>query len=128
LPGELGVRPSKTFAGGFSQGAMMSLGVALAIPEKLDGALLLSGRFLPSFVPNHTDDSIAHLPFLVQHGSLDPVLPVEGSRLIRDRLEGFGCPVTYHEYLMGHEISQKSLDDVNGWLMRRIDDSPPSRW
>ena len=120
LPNELGVQPSQTFIGGFSQGAMMSLGVGLAIPERLNGVLLLSGRLLPTFAPVVQVGAIAQVPFLVQHGSVDPVLPVEGSRQIRSYLESLGCPVTYCEYTMGHEISRQSLDDASTWLTEQI--------
>ena len=116
LPGELGVGPSQIFLGGFSQGAMMSLGVALSAPELPAGVLLLSGRLLPAFAHPEASTSITHIPFLVQHGTLDPVLPVVGSREIKAYLEGLGCSVSYHEYPMGHEISQESLDDARGWL------------
>ena len=98
----------------------MSLGTALAIPEKLNGVLLLSGRLLPAFIPAEINNSLAQLQFLVQHGSVDQVLPVEGSREIRSYLEELGCPVTYYEYPMGHEISRESLDDASTWLTDQI--------
>ncbi|MHB8635413.1 MAG: alpha/beta hydrolase [Fimbriimonadaceae bacterium] len=116
LPSDLGIQPPTMFLGGFSQGAMMSLGIALAIPEKLDGVLLLSGRLLPSFAADQLVISLAHLPFLVQHGLCDPVLPVQGSREIRAYLEERGAPVTYGEYSMAHEVSRQGLADAATWL------------
>ena len=120
LPGQLGIEPSQTFVGGFSQGAMMSLGVALAIPERLAGVILMSGRLLPAFLPAEPAAAVGRLPFLIQHGTLDPILPVEGSREIRARLQELGCPIEYREYPMAHEISRESLDDTRAWLSARI--------
>jgi phospholipase/carboxylesterase len=120
LPNELGFEPEQLFVGGFSQGAMMSLGVASAIPEKFAGVLVLSGRLLPAIIPPMNDNAFARLPFLVQHGALDPVLPVSGAREIKKLLEERGCSVAYHEYPMGHEISARSLADASAWLTSRI--------
>ena len=120
LPAELVVQPSQTFVGGFSQGAMMSLGVGLSIPEELAGVLLLSGRLLPAFVPQEINSSIAQLSFLVQHGVNDVVLPAAGSREITAYLTSLGSPVTFREYPMGHEVSRESLVDAGAWLSSRI--------
>ena len=120
LPGYLGVEPSKTFLGGFSQGAMMSLGIAAIAPEDFTGILLLSGRVLPEFVSGQRPDAFKLLPFLVQHGTQDPVLPVAGAREIRQLLEGEGCPVSYFEYEMAHEISFESLVDMKIWMKQLL--------
>ena len=120
LPEGLGVQPSKTLLGGFSQGAMMSLGVAFSAPELIEGVVSMSGRMLPEFVPTEVLAATTRLPFLVQHGTVDPLLPVQGSREIRDLLESVGCPVSYHEYPMAHEIGQKSLADVRDWVRERL--------
>ena len=120
LPAELGVQPSQTFIGGFSQGAIMSLGVGLSIPEELAGVLLLSGRLLPAFVPQEIHSSIARLPFLVQHGVNDVVLPAAGSREITAYLTSLGAPATFYEYPMGHEVSRESLGDAGAWLSSRL--------
>lgn len=108
------------FVAGFSQGAMMSLGLAMAMPERLAGAMLFSGRVLPRFVPDEPPPDLARLPFLVQHGTLDQVLPVDGGRALRKLLEGYGCPVDYREYPMGHEISPQSFADAKTWLRSEL--------
>lgn len=103
------------FVGGFSQGAMMSLGVTMATPGRVSGALLFSGRLLPAF-SEPSSVAIANVPFLVQHGTVDPVLPVEGARVLRDRLVALQCVVDYHEYPMAHQISPDSFMDAQRWL------------
>jgi phospholipase/carboxylesterase len=120
LPEGLSVTPSQIMLGGFSQGAMMTLGVALVEPELISGAILMSGRLLPEFVPAELAHATIELPFLVQHGTVDPVLPVQGSRAVREFLVGMGCAIDYKEYPMAHEISQKSLADVGDWIAKRL--------
>jgi len=123
LPEALGVEPCKVLLGGFSQGAMMSLGVALSEPDLISGVLLMSGRILPEFVPEEVLEATRELPFCVQHGTNDGVLSVQGSRQIRDLLEKSGCAVTYKEYPMAHEISSRSLADARDWISERLPNS-----
>ena len=98
----------------------MSLGVALSIPNNLAGVLMLSGRLLPQFASEPILDSFAQVPFLVQHGLTDQVLPVQDGRVVRAFLESKGGPLTYREYPMGHEITRDSLAGIRSWLARFI--------
>lgn len=137
LPESLGVKTSRMLLGGFSQGAMMSLGVALIEPDLVAGVLSMSGRLLPQFLPPEAEDQVQRpsaktctltdLPVLVQHGTRDDVLPVQGSREIRDFLANAGCDVSYHEYPMAHEISYESLRDIREWITARIEEALPQR-
>jgi phospholipase/carboxylesterase len=120
LPRELGFEPRQLFLGGFSQGGMMTLGVVLNSPQLLAGAVVLSGRLLPKFVPPTLPDELRDLPILIQHGSEDQVLPVAGGREARTFLEEAGSPVTYTEYPMGHDISVESLGQIRSWLSNLI--------
>ncbi|HEV7858766.1 MAG TPA: alpha/beta fold hydrolase, partial [Pyrinomonadaceae bacterium] len=87
---------------GFSQGAMMSLALALTEPQKVAGAVLMSGRF-PSQVLEHAPDvrALKGKPFLVTHGLYDPLLPIEEGRAVRKNLEALTVELTYREYPMG---------------------------
>jgi phospholipase/carboxylesterase len=109
---------------GFSQGAMMSLALALRHPERIAGAVIMSGRF-PAQVLEGEPESVAlgGKPFLVTHGIYDPVLPVEEGRRIKERLGELEVELTYREYPMGHEVSMESLRDVSTWLSRALDES-----
>jgi phospholipase/carboxylesterase len=102
---------------GFSQGAMMSLGLTLAKPSRAAGVVAMSGR-LPAreFQPSSEPGALAGLPVLVTHGLYDPVLPVGNGRDIRDRLTELGAALTYREYPMAHEVSAECLRDVARWL------------
>jgi phospholipase/carboxylesterase len=120
LPAALGISPAKTFLSGFSQGAIMTSGVALRKPQAIDGAVLLSGRLLPQFALLAADAVLDSFPMLVQHGVQDPVLPVEGGRELRDLFARLGARVAYHEYPMGHQVSYESLMDLSAWLESQL--------
>ncbi|MCA1613914.1 MAG: alpha/beta fold hydrolase [Acidobacteria bacterium] len=113
--------PRRVYLLGFSQGAMMALGMAMARPSKISGVVAMSGR-LPAreFQPADAPDALAGLPVLVTHGLYDQMLPVSNGRAIRDRLAELGAALTYREYPMAHEVSAESLRDVARWLTDRL--------
>jgi phospholipase/carboxylesterase len=116
------VDPRRVYLAGFSQGAIMSASVALTEPELIAGAALMSGRILPEIDPLLAEPQrLAGKPFLVVHGTADNVLPIHHGRASRDLLASLPVALTYHEYSLGHEISQQSLADVNAWLSGQLD-------
>jgi len=107
---------------GFSQGAIMSASVALTQPELVAGVVLMSGRILPEIRPLMADpERLEELPFLIVHGTDDVVLPIVYGRASRELLSSLPVKLTYHEYKMGHEVSQESLADVTAWLSAQLD-------
>ena len=107
---------------GFSQGAIMSASVALTLPDLVTGVALMSGRILPEIQPlMAASEKLEGLPILVVHGIVDTVLPINHSRASRQLLASLPVELTYHEYPMGHEVSQESLADVSSWLSARLD-------
>ena len=113
--------PRRVYLLGFSQGAMMSLGLTLSHPSKVAGVVAMSGRFPAELLAEARDaDALAGLPVLVTHGTLDQVLPVANGRAVRDALSELPVTLTYREYPMAHEVSQESLRDVAAWLTRAL--------
>lgn len=117
--------PSRTYLLGFSQGAIMSLSLALTRPEKLAGVVAMSGRVLPEVLPKMAPaEAMRGLPILVVHGTEDVVLPIHHGRAARDRLSALPVALTYREYSMGHNVSEETLADVTTWLRQRLDETP----
>src|SRR5262245_61403819 len=118
-----GADPARVYLMGFSQGAMMGGWVALARPELVAGAALMSGR-IPEEVRAEIADpaKLAGKPFLVVHGTYDQVLPIQNGRASRDLLQRLPVELTYREYPMAHEVSAQSLAEVVAWLAARLDD------
>lgn len=122
-----GADAGRVYLMGFSQGAMMSLALALTEPERVAGAVLMSGRFPAQALEREPDvRALAAKPFIVTHGLYDPVLPVAEGRAVRDKLKELAVELTYHEYPMGHEVSMESLKDIAAWLTRQLDEREES--
>lgn len=106
---------------GFSQGAMMSLSALFSEPEKFAGVVAMSGRAVAELAPTGADtEKLKEFPILVTHGTNDPVLPIENGRATKEILSRLPVDLEYHEYQMGHEISQESLEVVSNWLSKRL--------
>ena len=117
-----GADPKQVYLMGFSQGAIMSASIALTQPELVTGAVLMSGRILPEIRPLIAPGKeLSGFPFLVVHGTADMVLPITYGRASRELLSSLPVDLTYHEYPMGHEVSQESLSDVTTWLTGQLD-------
>jgi phospholipase/carboxylesterase len=114
--------PRRVFLMGFSQGAIMSLSVALTGPSLVAGVVAMSGRLLPEVLPLlAAADPLRGLPILLQHGVADQVLPIQHGRAARDRLATLPVDLTYREYPMGHQVSDESLADAARWLSEHLD-------
>jgi phospholipase/carboxylesterase len=119
-PSRLGTDPRRTVLLGFSQGAMMSLGALVTVPERLAGVVALSGRFAPAlFEGTAPPEAVARVPLLVAHGRYDDVLPVEHGRGIRETFGDRVADFTYREFPIGHEISPAEMALVAGWIAER---------
>ncbi|HKQ79927.1 MAG TPA: dienelactone hydrolase family protein [Blastocatellia bacterium] len=116
--------PDAVYLMGFSQGAMMSLAVALTYPGSAAGVVAMSGRMLPQIHAMITDkDALIGLPIFMAHGTRDTLLPINQGRDAREKLSELPVELTYREYDMGHEISYNSLQDITDWLKKRLDHS-----
>jgi phospholipase/carboxylesterase len=117
-----GADERRVYLAGFSQGAMMSLVLALMRPEKVAGVVAMSGRLPRQALELEPDrEALAGMPILVTHGLYDQMLPIADGRAIRDHLSALPVKLTYREYPMAHEVSAESLRDVTGWLTKVLD-------
>ena len=117
-----GVSRRSVYLMGFSQGAMMSLGVALTRPDKVAKVVAMSGRLPEQAVANAGSlEEVRKLEIFVSHGAYDDLLPIANGRACRDRLEELGVPLTYREYPMGHEVRAEALRDITTWLTSTLD-------
>jgi phospholipase/carboxylesterase len=117
--------PARIYLMGFSQGAIMSASLALTVPDRIAGAVLMSGRILPQIkdliAPR---ERLGRLPVLLIHGTEDATLPIQHGRASRDLLTSLGVNVRYQEYRMGHQITAASLALVASWLTMQLGESP----
>ncbi len=118
-----GVDPARMYIMGFSQGTIMGLSVALTRPDKVAGIVAMSGRFPDMVRPQIAPpEQLRGLPILLQHGTEDPVLPIQYGRAAREALDDLPVRLDYREYRMGHHVTQESLADTSAWLTARLDE------
>ena len=124
-PARLGTDPRRTYLLGFSQGAMMSLGVLRTAPERVAGIVALSGKFGEDLFDQAQapSDAMAGVALFVAHGTNDDLLPVSDGRAIRDVFQPLIRDFTYREYPISHAIGSDEIDDVAAWLRERLDRS-----
>ena len=122
------VDPRRVYLMGFSQGAIMSLNIALTRPDKVAGVVVMSGRLLPEIQPLIIEPAVlVGLPIFMAHGKRDRVIPIRDARAARDQLTTLSVALTYHEYAMGHQVTVESMKDIVPWLKARLDESSSQR-
>jgi phospholipase/carboxylesterase len=105
------------YLGGFSQGAIMSYSIGLMHPSEVQGVIALSGRILEEIKPLvKKEDYLQRLQVFVAHGLQDNTLPIHYAKQAKEYLETLGVQLSYHEYPIGHQISNEVLQDLNSWL------------
>lgn len=108
--------PGKVIISGFSQGGMMALDTGFRTEKPIAGIVCMSGGLnefdLPPFKPS--------IPVLVVHGTEDEVIPVNDARRTRAALEEHGIDTTYHEFPMGHHVTDESLRVVRDFMAARL--------
>lgn len=105
--------------GGFSQGAMLSLDVALHREQRFAGLVLLSGTLTAEAIWQPRLASLAGMPILQSHGRHDMLLPYAIAEELRDRLSAAGAKVEFHQFIGGHEIPPPVLSAVTKFLASR---------
>jgi phospholipase/carboxylesterase len=108
--------PSRVVLGGFSQGAMLALDLALHTDIPLAGVVLMSGTLLSE------DEWRARLPdrkglrVFQSHGKLDPLLSFDLAERLHEMLDSGGLPVTFVPFRGAHEIPPPVLTGVEAFL------------
>jgi phospholipase/carboxylesterase len=113
---KLGVSPANLILGGFSQGAMLALELALVLPERIRAAVLLSGVLVDKQGLRTLGESKKGLPFFQSHGEEDMLLPFGQGKALNDELENAGWQGTWCPFRGGHEIPRTVLQNLSSFL------------
>jgi phospholipase/carboxylesterase len=98
------IAPDRLVLGGFSQGAMLALDVALHRPAPPAALILMSGTLIAEPVWQPKLATLRGVPVLIAHGRHDALLPFAAAERLRDRLVAAGAAVDWLPFLGGHEI------------------------
>lgn len=112
------IDPGKRYLLGFSQGAILSMTLALVMGEQLKGIVALNG-YIPDFVKTeYPIRSIKDVSVFVSHGEFDSVFPVrighETAAYLRERTDR----LTFKLYPAGHGVTEENQRDFANWLVQ----------
>jgi len=96
---------------GFSQGGGMTYRCGLRRADLFAGLVALGTGFPEDMKANLPEQRF--LPVFIGHGMFDNI---ERAQQAQAFLSAAGYPITYHEYPIGHEITQHVLDDLVPWV------------
>lgn len=126
---EAGTPADRVVMMGFSQGASMSLDVALNYravgggndsgrKQRIAGVVSLSGFLLDAEeIPRRTDLD-TDIPIFAGHGTFDPLIPLQEAKASIMSLTKAGFSVEFKEYPFDHRVGIEELEDVRAFLTR----------
>jgi phospholipase/carboxylesterase len=108
----------KMVLGGFSQGGMLALDVALHSAVALAGLVVLSGTHIAAREWAARFEARRGLPVFMSHGRADEILPFRVAEGLRGTLTAQGLPVEWVPFQGGHGIPPAVADAVGAFLSR----------
>lgn len=114
----------RALVAGFSQGGMLTFGLALHHPDLFDGAYPIAGWFPLHLVDAVIDPTRRYPEIRALHGDRDPVVPMRQTRAVVERLASLGLDATFepHRARRHHTtdaMSQRHKDFMLGIIRRR---------
>ena len=114
--------PGHVYLMGFSQGAVVALGVLMTQPQLVSGVVAMSGQVLPEIRSvMAAPERLKNKQLLLIHGLQDAFYPISLCRSSHALLSTLPIDLEYHEYYMGHNLTQESLTKAREWLSRQLD-------
>jgi phospholipase/carboxylesterase len=110
--------PGKLVLGGFSQGGMLALDVALHSASALAGLVVLSGTHIAAGEWAPRLDARRGLPVFMSHGRVDEMLPFRVAEGLRDALVEHGLRVEWVPFQGGHGIPPAVADAMGAFVSR----------
>ena len=115
------IDPDRKYVVGFSQGAILSMSLALLLGDSIKGIIPMNG-YIPQFVKEeYSLQSFNHLSVFLCQGAEDPIFPLnignENYVYFREQAKS----IKYTIYPTSHEISDNNKQDVVAWLRQELE-------
>lgn len=117
LIAELNIPLSQIILGGFSQGAVLAIEIAVHGNEKPAGLMLFSGTLIQEHVWKPLLYRLKDVPFFQSHGFFDPLLPMDRAKDLENFLLDAGLKGKLHAFQGGHEIPSSILLEAKKFLV-----------
>jgi len=105
---------------GFSQGCILSFGVALTYPEKIKNVIGLSGYINEKIFNLKPKDAYKDLKVYSSHGMVDQVIPVDWARQTKPFFDALEIDCTYNEFPVGHGVAPQNFYEFKEWLIGKL--------
>jgi phospholipase/carboxylesterase len=103
--------------GGFSQGAILALDVALRSARPLAGVVMMSGTIATEDEWRDLMAARRGLSVFQSHGTDDPVLPFAIAERLHGHLTAAGVVVDWAPFAGGHEVPPRVVERLQRYLM-----------
>ena len=113
---ETGASGDGIVLGGFSQGAMIAVDVALHTSRPLAGLIVLSGAMATDGDWMSLMSGRRELPVFQAHGTEDERPSFAAAEKLRDAMIEGGMRVTFSSFTAGHGIPPSVLQELGPWL------------
>lgn len=113
---EHGMKPSRSYVGGFSQGAMLTCDWALRTKEELAGLIQLSGTVICEDEWRQLWSSRPPLRVFQSHSPDDPILPYELAERLTDAMKAAGWEHVFVPFAGGHGIAPEVLAGLSRFV------------
>jgi phospholipase/carboxylesterase len=108
---------SQLYLLGFSQGAILSMTLALILGDRIKGVVALSG-YIPGFVKEEYEiKPVDKTSLFISHGDMDQVLPYDWGVANSEYFKSLGAKVTFKTYHEGHAVSMQNMKDFTEWFL-----------
>lgn len=112
---------SKRYLLGFSQGAILSMTLALTMGEQLKGIVALNG-YVPEFVKTeYSLRSLKEVSIFISHGEFDSVFPVRIGHETAAYFKDLTPRLTFNLYPSDHGVTEENQQDFLNWLKQDSD-------
>lgn len=116
----LRIEPKDLVLGGFSQGSMMTMQVAVNLREKLKGMILFSGSLINRTEWEAKSAHISGIPFLQSHGRADQILGFQYADRLYQLLSSAKLQGEWVPFNGGHEIPMPVIQKAGTFLDKLI--------
>lgn len=115
-PKQYPIDPTRQFLLGFSQGAILSMTLALKMGNTIKGIVALSG-----YIPKHVKETYSIKPvhemaIFIGHGEFDQIFPLHIGKENYEFFKTRNELLCFRSYAVDHQISLQEKNDFITWL------------
>jgi len=105
---------------GFSQGSILSYGLAFTYPKIFKNIVALSGYIKQELFEITDKDALKGLDIFMSHGIQDQVIPILWAEKSEKFLTELKISHQFNTYPTGHSVTPKNFNDFCQWLLNKL--------